>query len=273
MLIHHSPLWPDVRRKPAYGAVEIDWTHPLSQGLRAYVPLNESGGNPFDLVTRRPLTLGSAAWTTSPVGRALDVRSGGASHTLGSPITGWPYTLVGSGKRFSDNSFDICVGLGGNAGYVAIVGGYVTRVGMQIRYNGNYREDYGAMYEWNATEGYTQLALVASGQTSHSIYKAGRLIKASTLDAGSDFSGFTGFRIGGSDPGTASASDMFVSWGGAWARALTPDQLLWLSQDPYCFLRPRIRRSYGFVGAAAGGTFKAFWTRRRGSGLLTPGVY
>lgn len=41
-----------------------------------------------------------------------------------------------------------------------------------------------------------------------------------------------------------------MSWAGVWSRALTVDEAFILHADPYCFLRPVLRRSYGFVGAA-----------------------
>lgn len=38
-----------------------------------------------------------------------------------------------------------------------------------------------------------------------------------------------------------------------YSRVLSAPEVLMVSNDPYCFLRPIIRRSYAFVGAEAGG--------------------
>src|SRR5882762_944761 len=42
--IIRSPIWLNPRIKPPFGAVEVDWGHPLSAGLRILIPFNEGGG-------------------------------------------------------------------------------------------------------------------------------------------------------------------------------------------------------------------------------------
>ena len=69
----------DVRprnRKPAFGSVEIDWSHPLARQLTFYTVLNEGGGFPTNLV-RIPAsaTLAQGSWVPGPRGQTFQTAS------------------------------------------------------------------------------------------------------------------------------------------------------------------------------------------------------
>lgn len=61
-----SRLWPDPRVKPPFGAAEIDWGHPLAQGLLSLWLFNEGGAVPRDAVTG-----GSSVKSANPEWKAL----------------------------------------------------------------------------------------------------------------------------------------------------------------------------------------------------------
>jgi hypothetical protein len=268
----HSPLWPDHRVKPPYGSVEVDWEHPLAQGLRLYTPINNGAGIPSLLTPGNLAVVGSSMlWGNSPKGLAV-VGNSAKAYSLASPFTATPFTLAAWFRVAADGTAMTPISLANNGSasqFQELMCGMAT-AGDPLRvltYDGGLAEaqvgtivvntDYFGAGVWGAANsrfGYLN-GVVGTAETSSKIPSG-----LNTLGVGGLTTSTPERHMNGNVYGAA-----------AWSRALSVNELHWLHSDPYCFLREVKKRSYGFVGAAAGGSFKAFWTRRR-SGLLTPGV-
>lgn len=84
--INRSATWPDPRVKPPLGAAEINWQHPLTQGLLAFWLFNEGGGTAVDLC------FGLSA--TQVGGAAMRADTGGVGIFNTTVGTGVYYTAV-----------------------------------------------------------------------------------------------------------------------------------------------------------------------------------
>jgi hypothetical protein len=244
----HSPLWPNRSIKPPYGAVEIDWGHPLAQGM---VVCCIAGVGPIVNLARSavanatPWPIVSDAYSLTS-GRAITVPS------LSAMSLGYYGTYGGAledGTAFFANQANV----------VNLIASSAT--------NGRFRRNHATSH----TSAYTELLQVnvpqcvigtggisgadinifvnGRGRTSSEDNTSGTAPVACTTPV------FGASSAGGSyAEWSTSALPSLTQWIAVWDRALIQAEALWLTADPYCFLRPIIRRSYAFV-AVGGNTY------------------
>jgi hypothetical protein len=257
----HSPLWPDHRIKPPYGSVEVDWGHPLANGLVGYWLLNERAGR--GVVNLATLQVGSGTWTNlvwaeSSFNSVIRGTGAAAEDFIATGLV-LPWTslrgltmscrasISGTGRW---NMIMAC-GSGSLLGYLAK--NTINKLECVLSgpagsgYNQRYSIDtlgagcatYG--FRWRAGE---QVDVFVNGVNSPG-NTAGDL--QSTLLHCSQF------QLMGWFANNSYAVQGEINNASIWSRALSDVEMLQLSADPYCFLREVKKRSYGFVGAGAGG--------------------
>jgi hypothetical protein len=74
-------MYSSARQSKPWPGVEIDWNHPLAQGLQFVVPFNEGSGKPIDVVNRVVPTSAAQGWSSG--------------------IDGWCATFDGTSTRLS----------------------------------------------------------------------------------------------------------------------------------------------------------------------------
>ena len=175
-------------------------------------------------------------------------------------LTGYPFTVVltaSIGVNANQYIFTVGTETTGSPNPVFAAVGYRSSpasVGVSLRCGGTTRTLLGVTNGW-VDRGKHTAALVARTDTDYSAWVSGAGATFGTDSPGTTFEPITHTIFGArSETGASVASAGSVLY---WAtvydrRALTDSELSYLTIDPYCFLRPVIRRSYGFVGAAAG---------------------
>jgi len=261
----HTQRWPNRLIKPPYGSVEIDWAHPLAQGLASYCPLNEAVPSVVrDRVVPRAFTVVDTAPTVTPLGFYFAGNGRLTTTDNPVPVTEYPYSLVGSARVTADsNGTFFNLGDSGGSSYSGI-GYYATDNSpfAYFRWGGTARVIYGTANSWTDQAGFHLIAFVARGEIDHELYIDGVSVGTNVSSPGTTFASV---RIVIGDRRVVSNSPFvgYVGWCAAYnGRALTVADQLALKADPYCFLRPIVRRSYGFVGAAPSRT-PIFLRRRR----------
>ncbi len=245
----HTPRWPNRAIKPPYGAVEIDWAHPLTRGLGGYWLFNEAGGlRANDLCGKTPLTLTTPGWDSRKYGTALTGSPKAVNAAPLGVVGGFPTSLL---IRFyvtnaattqyliHANSY----AASGQALAIAVNGG------MLYYYQGGVR--YSATVTSNT---WTTAVFAFASATSVAAYVNGVPVSIDQ-PLGAFTPGSAKVYIGALD-GTSYSMTGAVSEAAIYNRAINADEALRLYADPYCFLRPVIRRSYGFVGAAGGTAYE-----------------
>jgi len=251
--------------KPPVGS-EIDWGHPLSQGLVGAWLMNEGGGNIVrDLVKGNNGTLvGNTNWSSSVKGIATNFDGNGDyinipnfkmvvdafspfsivfalyplttadyNQTIGELTTGWNcfrfHTESGSG---------VYCGVGGDNGDrftpTELPLGTVTR------------------NSWNNFVFTIDSGNPGFAYGSGRFYKNGNLLAKKTFTSGLN-EDWSGFIIGQPDTNTINGKfgRLYI-----YSRALSPSEIQQLYSEPYCFIQPIKRRFYSITeaptGAAAG---------------------
>ena len=264
--IRRSPIWPDPRVKPPFGAAQITWGHPLAQGLSAYFPMNESGGRTVhNLVNNQNGSLVGPVWTPSLRGAALLFDS--VNDYIG--LAAFP--LLSSGVPFAISWWEqitantnaypgrFILDVSGSATYFLVLRStdvvspaYApltwgaspgTSVGMTAVDAPSVATSIGVWRHWVIT-GTNPLSSVTA---DHQLYVDGISYATSR---GSNFGTVVNNRIGyyGADNGPDAIIDNVAIYNG---RQLSSDAVRWLFTEPYAFLQPVIRRRW-FVPAAAG---------------------
>jgi len=267
----HSVLWPDRRVKPPYGSVEIDWGHPLAQGLVLYAPMNNGAGVPSLLTPGALTVVGSAlAWTGSPVGLGV-VGDGASAYSIPAPITSYPFTMASWFRVTADGAALALLTLADTAGttnYHYLVARMADGDQLHMRtYNGTAAT--GTVGKIVLGVDYFGAGVVESAEARWAYLNG---IVGATQTTSKTPTSLDTFGVGAVVHSSSTAHFVGNIYGSAiWSRALSVADLSWLYADPYCFLRPVIRRSYGFVGAAAGG-WKPAWavrpSRTIGTGVI-----
>ena len=287
-----SVLWPDRRVKPPYGSVEIDWGHPLAQGLR--VLTLPAGVPPYDLARRLPPSSNNTA-KTSTFSRGAETYSdmGGVRIAWADPTSDYSDTEGAFYCRFvatavGNGSLEILHKIGGGNQSVAAVARLVISNGSNVWgprfYLGSYVDGFDSIsIVFNTIPNnpaclYGPSAICVTWDASY-LYAylqpgVGSAVVAPTAVSRTKTIAATGeydLTVGAATTATAGTTGFGISMFSRWSRTLTRADFTWLNADPYCFLRPIIRRSYGFVGAAAGG-WKPAWavrpSRTIGTGVI-----
>lgn len=285
MTIRHKHRYPDFftpKRVPLM-PVEVDWQHPLSRGLVCcFVPGGASGfDNLADYGTRvaanngdfaQRLTPGSAgALVSTSIGPGLDSRtaSGGASgpggSNLSAPVT--TFTLGWAGDYFGatggSNLESMLMGVSASAARPAqfmnhnsgLIFAY-TQTGFIIRIQSNHIPASGfralaCTFTLNGTALiYSEGVQVGSGAITT---MTGGWNNSPTVDLGASLT---------------RANPVISCIGTIWTRVLTPDEITWVSQEPFAMLRPVAKRVYYNNTVASGGGI----TFRGVGSIVSPGA-
>lgn len=249
-----SLLWPDPRVKPPFGAAEIDWGHPLTNGLVIYIPFNEGGGVVAqNLVGGPPLsnnTLGKM-WRTARDGIGVGGASGAGNVAI-------PVDPIGGLASFAAYSwFDH----GGSLNVTALLGIGRWNDGLGVpdtflnRYGGgdlqrtilafsggNIDSTITAGWVSGARNSLCQNVTAASLTTYTNGIARGTVASTGTMTAAS-----SGYNVFFGTAGSHATMGPYPSAGLAaalWTRPLAVGEILWLDKEPYAMLRPIVRRRY-----------------------------
>jgi len=247
--------------KPPVGT-QIDWGHPLANGLIGCWLLNEGGGQTAtDLVG-----LSHGAFTNMSGSNWR-----GGLDGIGTYLSATnQYITCGANPILNQASSAITVitrvvidVLKPNAGAESVIIGKDNESTRQLNFNLGYDpNDYIAFYVWWTGGGYTQgLSAYPIGSLSvGKLYQfAGRWQSGSGigvfingLQSGTDSATKTGtiiqttepFCIGGRGATSTYPFRGYISQVLYYNTCLTKDQIAWLYAEPYCFLQPVVRRFY-----------------------------
>jgi hypothetical protein len=281
----HSPLWPDHRIKPPYGAVEIDGGHPLAVGLTAAWVLNAGAGvvDSVPGVPRMPTTtnpiwgaFGGYYSEGTTIGNLTNVSTG---------ITAAPYTLTVRIRATAIPTVNRKIithlyspagyiygafGIDSTTGYVHIVaeriGSFELAVSSSINICDKLPHVLTGVFASDTDKRlYVDGVLAATITTSVVIYAGGPYVVCFGSIGNGSSSGFTGS----------------IEMAAIHKTALSADRIALLASDPYCFLREVHPRTYGFLGAAGGvqaytqslaGSVVTFGALARGLGTFRAGA-
>lgn len=267
--IIRSPIWPDPRVKPPFGAAEIDWGHPMARGLIAFLVFNEWGGLPSDLAANTQADLISGTWGVNQDPGVITASSG---DRVRFPLT-TRYTL-GSDVPFSISFRLIQTGLAatGADGYVANRNAFGA--GMWQIYDDGGTLSYGAegidaaQIGPRIGNGLSTVTVVrpvggspiAYFKNGADIGTSGAAITAPTMTAQRLVIGAIGE--------DATTNNVFGAW--SWlalhrGRALTLSDHQQFMNTPYAMLRPIVRRRWSVPAAVA-------VAGARGHGMLLAGI-
>ncbi|MGH9579751.1 MAG: LamG-like jellyroll fold domain-containing protein [Terriglobales bacterium] len=247
------------RRKPlaVLGPATIDWSHPLSAGLKGFWLLREPGVV-ASLVDGRRMTLGTS--TAAPTfGSDVEgprysfdggdtMRLDTAVHNL--PATGAPLTLMGratvrNAAPPGDAYSIVALGLEATEAFAGLVYGY----------SGNYWEyrlkraaaDTTANAEGaGATVNqYYTVAGVTYGNADHRLFVDGAQAGTSTQALSAGATTWDRTTLGYERSGTFDhhAIDGTIQWAAIWSRALSASEVLRMHLDPYALLMPAAGRT------------------------------
>lgn len=250
-----SPLWPNRRVKPPYGSVEIDWAHPLADRLTGFWLLN-GGLCVYDLVrpSSAPMTIGAAGVVGSNEGLRFDGTGYIYQANKYSYIESYPHTIAGSVRATK------------NGGVIFGLFNVANPVKAQL-----YTLSNGLAYYMRAETGGDILpsktitldgkphlyAGISTASNAHYAAIDGSFGAVNTTAQGT-YVGYPMSVYFGANPsaGDKSASGDYIEWAATWNnRALASYEMVYLRWNPYCFLRPRHERSYGFLTTAT----TTFW--------------
>lgn len=252
-------------RKPLYGRVEIEESHPLAIGLTGGVVLNEDGGPPLELrqLNRATFTASTPIWKSAPGSeRALffDLNNTQAV-TVPMPIV--PATATGISWAFALN---VASAGGGSGGGRIFTNGISDNAAPQIQWVGSGLGvinimDHRSLADASCATSGANIAVntdchivIADDQTivlSPTMFKAYFNGVSSSLTAGSNALGTisdpTSYSIGGLASLAARSIDGVLYYFYKYARVLTQTEALWLKAEPYAFLRQRPAITYSFM--------------------------
>ena len=241
---------PRIFRKPSQGEAEIDWSHPMASALMLYVPMFEGAGSKVrDIAYPRTYAPNVPAWAVHVDGpvflfdgsstrintgvTASDVCSAGAK-------TLTAFIIPNSEAASAAAPYQLPAILCASNGYFGLHIGETDSSNKVWAYNysGGTQQvscDYSA--------GVPQFVILTHDGTTLRIYNDG-------VEAGNVASGDSGNMSGDIDIGckaTGLSFDGLVGWVGIWDRVLSPSEILRLQDEPFCFLKPRVTRTWRSV--------------------------
>ena len=261
--IRRSPIWPNPRVKPPFGAAQINWGHPLAQGLTAVVLLNEGAGRPYNLLTGQIATFtNTPTWGISPAGILLASDATNDRWDLGpSDAVGPSGPLIGTTsatmavirkKRDATNRDSVLCGV-----TLTLGADQVYRCQTHCPWgDGVVYFDFGGYGGANriSASGLSfsgQQAWVFVAGTRGSVFYQNGILRASQTTAITRTSSANVFTVNPT-PGDATLGDLDdISLVILSQREWTQAEVLWWQAEPYAFLQPVIRRRW-FVPTAAG---------------------
>lgn len=225
-------------------SAQIDWSHPLSQGLVCYFLLN--GRAPVDLVGGVTLTLTAAA-SISPLGLVCTSNNANASVTTPTHLRLSQLMSIGCGFLRAASTASNGAGLFGttytNTDTTPYVGAMFdtasnTKLGFSANSNGSAAP--GATGGPDVRVGYN----VALGrvEVGASNINQIRLNDATTANSASRnnppaYAADSKLYVGSYPPVTNRNPQAIVQWAAIWSRIVTDAEYAMLRADPYCFLR------------------------------------
>ena len=273
--IVRSPIWPDPRVQPPFGAAEANYQHTLARGLNFAVLVHGTPKLQTIFRGQRRTTLINAVATGNPV--LSGTRFG--SRALRSPDTStyWDCGVDGTHLTLPTTAVTVAVirrKLDTTARASALFGtasaGATTRLGTHCPWSdGVVYWDFGGTsganrisYTWAATTTVERFVFVA-GTRGSAIYLDG-ISKASQATGITRSSASEQFFLNAGQGSVSSRQDIveyvaFFLFDAEW----TQDQARQWTAEPYCFLQPIIRRRY-FVPAAGGATWPGWFHSRGG---------
>jgi hypothetical protein len=262
--IKRSAIWPDPRLKPPFGAVEIDWSHPLARGLVSCFLLNEGGGSPLDLAT------GLAAvdpQLPGYVGAQWSVGNGGVYFKNGNAVAAFD-AADGTVVDITSEDFSIACDIYGASGDSSSVARYVSHIKQGVGGQATGWEFTNDLFSGSVALQTSQ----SNGSSQSTVAAIGTLTNGRLTRCIGTRSGTTGtLYIDGVEPGYRRrdshqnpeivASTPYRSGASAIGggfdvndgvdrilfyrnRVLSRSDALWLYKEPFCLLRPIIRRRY-----------------------------
>lgn len=239
--IRRSPVWPDPRVKPPFGAVEVDRAHPLAQSLAWYYGFQEGAGPAVDLITGFRFSTGSHTWkpTVKGIAASFDGTSDGFNaDDLGSSYT-LPYSIAALAIPFSVSATAANITSGGIGGL------YSWQLRRDTAQWSFYHADTGdnlASEPGGVVAGIPAFLVGTWDGADIRLYRDGGL-KATTAVA--NMRNGQAWHIGYDNFGAPQRWDGEIVWVGWWKeRVLTSADVTALFAEPYRFLRPIIRRRW-----------------------------
>lgn len=260
-------LWvPSYRRKPPIGQEEIDWSHPLARGLVFCSIANAGAGGPQELITRQNPSSYSGAMVPTPQGPCLGfkiVNSTDIAYYQNcivipastpfscaircnvAPFTSSTRYVMGSnrsGTNWINRGFQ--QDTSNRIGFInSTTGGGQSGGVIAADSTGNF-------YSYCGTHSGT----IGDYATNTKVYKNGivQSFVAGTEESGAFNIGDGDYFLGNNRTDLTRDLSGTILYAYFWTRTLAPDEAIALHDDPYCFLRPIIRRTY-FVSAGGGG--------------------
>lgn len=248
-------------QKPSFGRVEIDWGHPLANGLNSCWVMNQGGTNLLDLVRwQNNASINKTATTSFKPGvsglglRTTDDASAGTQITISPTIasgTTWSWDgllqPMATTRAFTGIISSTARGILYLETSLTITFYDVLQMDNNTAVTVNTPHHYGMIYQpGGAGMAFTQIDWYLDGKADGS----GVIGRTSTS---------TSFSAMNGDGGLAFAFDGFVFFQRLWSRALKPGEFAWLAAEPYAFLRPKPAITYSFmrtVTAAATTVFR-----------------
>jgi Concanavalin A-like lectin/glucanases superfamily len=252
--------WPDPRVKPAVGAAELDWGHPLTKGLISALPLTEGAGDfSQDFVGANMVrsvnsieTATQYQWETTGRGWGPHISDSDgvrAIHLLrfSSPLS------IPANASFSDFFLlDVLAFVSGNAGlwrtatggdHFHIFQATTNRIWVRVAGSNVLLPGSGPPL----TTGLHSECVVNVNSSSTTQYIDGELVQSATHFV--DTTAATITRYGQHGVGQEMVEGRYLACY-FWLRALSASEVRWLHAEPYAMLRPIVRRRY-FAPAAA----------------------
>jgi hypothetical protein len=241
--VKRSPLWPDPRVKPPFGAARINWGHPLAHGLRACFLLHERAGMAYNLVGAPHATV-YATGGRNPWSEQGFINDGTA--LLGSrvpdvPVSAYGLTLAcelslgaGSGSNPTWVQLDSTVT---SLAYVSI---WFPTPGFRYSLN-NTGQSAAITAPAAAPERLYRLTGLSRSDSLHELWQDGARVGTSTTTVA--FPTVTGLSLGFSHAGPTPTDPARgrLQWVAVWRRDLTPAQVTELAEAPFGYLEPVTR--------------------------------
>jgi hypothetical protein len=240
-------LWPDPRVKPPYGAAEIDPGHPLAKGLVFCFLFNEGGGVPHSLVGALDVQP-AAGLTWASRSSGLGIRSVAASPTGLYIPTGIPSTFSSS---WTWDTLITPTSSGDDYGSLltrdAVEGFWFRHALGLLDYFGQDGEVISSTAVTLGTTHHYAGRCLGPAPANTTIYLDGKA--DGTAASGTIRPGFPVNRM--LDDPNSNTFDGLCYFQRFWMPALSAGAIQWLAKEPYCFLRPIVRRRWSFPATTA----------------------
>lgn len=251
--IRRSPIWPDPRVKPPFGAAEINWGHPLARGLVGCWLFNEGGGPPTNLAQQRPSPLTSGpTWVPTVAGIGMDFSGTAfADGNLRQGSIPAPLTLVV--QAIIDSLTETRVPIWEGDADSATWNAHYLSVGTDGSVNANTAENnvFAAAVSGAGLVSINrvyQIGGVWQSATDRRVFLDG-IERAQNATSQTPI-GMEALSIGNHRITGSVAADQKVTFALAYEIGLSAPTMAWLWAEPYAVLQPIVRRRW-FVPAVA----------------------